>query len=180
MWKPVDFECDECGHTHEETIWIPSGGERPEIAVFECPLCGDVPHHSVMGMPAPYMGEKVLNPMMYGGNYDTMGAVEPMPLPDLPGQAEHSAKIRRAMRALPDNATSADRKAAFADACRDAPSSADYATLFETSEYKAVEKANKRIDETNKAKRKRAKAIACGENVNMRRDKCPGDPNVSA
>lgn len=187
MWKPVDYQCQNCGCDHEETVWIPHGGERPAAAEFVCPYCGigddgdgRREHHAIMGLPAPYMGEKILNPPMYGGTYDTMGAREMQDLPDLPGQAEHSAKLRKAMAALPDTATSEERKAVFGDACKDAPSSADYASLFKTPEYKEAERANKQIATENAAKRKRAKAIAKGENVNMRRDKCPGDPNVTA
>lgn len=181
MWKPVDFQCGVCGHIRERFIDVPIGQDRPESMTFRCHECNaDTTHHSIIGLPAPYMGEKVLNPQMYGGEYDTMGHREPMPLPDLPGQAEHSAKIRAEMSKLPDNATSADRKRAFSEACKDAPSSADYSTLFNTPEYKETEAINKKIDKENKAKRKRAAAIARGENINMRRDKVAGDPNITA
>jgi hypothetical protein len=182
MWKPIDFECDVCGFKHEEFFDIGMGAERPTHTVLACPGCnGELTmHHSVIGLPAPYMGEKVLNPRMYGGNYDTMGAREFEPLPDLPGQEEHSAKLRKAMSQLPDTASSAERSAVFREACNDAPSSADYASLFARPEYKEAERANKEIAKQNASKRKRAKAIARGENVNMRRDRCPGDPKITA
>ena len=182
MWKPVDFECEICGFKREEFVDVPVGGERPSTHRFSCPGCnGELTlHHSVIGLPAPYMGEKILNPQMFGGNFDTMGAREFEPLPDLPGQEEHSAKIRKAMSQLPDTATSQERKAAFSDACRDAPTSADYSSMFSKPEYKEVEQVNAEIAKQNKAKRKRAKAISRGENVNMRRDKCPGDPKITA
>ncbi len=181
MWKPVDWECEKCNQPHEETVWIPHGGERPAKADFLCPHCKSISTHtSVLGLPAPYMGEKMLNPRMYGGRCDTMGHVEHEKLPDLPGQAEHSEKIRKAMSQLPDSATSKERKSVFSEACKDAPSSADYSDLFSKPEYKEVEARNEQITKENTSKQKRAKAIASGENVNMRRDKCPGDPNMTA
>ena len=181
MWKPVDFKCSSCGATHEETVWVPQGDPRPSTTCCDCPACGDTcPHDSVLGLPAPYMGEKILNPQMFGGAYDTMGARELHDLPDLPGQQEHSAKLRAAMSQLPDNATSQERKAVFSEACKDAPSSADYETMFQSPEYKEKSAANEQIKKENKAKQTRAKAIARGENINMRRDKCPGDPNMTA
>lgn len=181
MWRPIDYRCCECKRIHEEMVWVSSGTARPKSGVFVCPSCEDeTTHESVIGLTAPYMGEKVLNPEMYGGTCDTMGAVQHMPLPDLPGQEEHSAKIRKAMSQLPDSASSKERKSVFSEACKDAPSSADYQSLFSKPEYKEVEAVNDKITKENTAKRKRAKAMRRGENVNMRRDKCPGDPNMTA
>lgn len=185
MWRPVDFRCDVCGSDLEEFVYIPIGGERPSEMILHCHRCNDVTiHHSVIGLPAPYMGEKILNPQMYGGTYDTMGAREMEDLPDLPGQAEHSAKMRKSLSKFSDAEWSSmpkrERDAAIGEACKDAPSSADYASLFAKPEYKEVEHANQEIAKQNRSKRKRAKAIARGENVNMRRDKCPGDPKITA
>jgi hypothetical protein len=131
-----------------------------------------------MGLPAPYMGEKVCNPLARGGVCDTMGERELLPLPDLPGAEEHSEKMRQRLKGLPDNASEKEKDAAFEAATRDAPSCADYATMFESKEYKEVERKNNQIKKENAAKKKRADALKRGETVNMKRDKCIGDPKI--
>jgi hypothetical protein len=126
------------------------------------------------------MGEKILNPNVYGGTYDTMGAKEFRPLPELPGSEEHSKLMKQRIREIPEGLSAKDHKKAMCESMAGCPSSADYATHFERPEYKETEAANKRIAEHNTEKRERAAAIKRGENINMRRDKCAGDPNMTA
>lgn len=177
--KLIDFQCRKCQSVSEELIILREGDRRPKQRIAYCMPCNEeTEQDAIMGLPAPYMGEKVCNPEMYGGECDTMG-FKPMPdLPDLPGAEEHAEKVRQRMRKIPDNAPKHVKEAALNEAARDAPSSADYARLFETKEYKDAEKQRERIAKENKAKRKRAKAILSGENVNMKRDKCAGDPAI--
>lgn len=179
MWRPVDVECEHCGATHEEWVEQSVGKPRPEHVDSACPECSADGHNAVvLSMPAKYMGERISCPMVYGGQCDTMGYKELHDLPDLPGQAEHSAKLSRVMSQLPDNASSAERKALFSEHCKDAPTSADYSTLFASPEYKAVEAANAKIVKENNEKRARAKAWKAGNPMNFRRDKCAGDPEI--
>ena len=180
-FKLIDFACSVCGHEMESLVDVPAGSERPKWRSDWCPVCETHTHQdALIGMPAPYMGERVCNPEMYGGEFDTMGAKELPKLPDLPGQAEHQAKLRQRMRSVPDTASRAEAQAAFAEASKDAPSSADYASLFASKEYKHAEAERARIKKQNEQKRARAAAMRRGENVNMKRDKCAGDPNITA
>ncbi len=180
-FKLIDFRCDECGHEMESLVDVPHDSKRPTWRSTTCKECGSITRQSALiGLPAPYMGERVCNPQQYGGPCDTMGHKEPPPLPDLHGASEHRAKLAERMRDVPNNAPRKEAQAAFAAASHDAPSSADYATLFASKEYKSAEAERTHIQKQNEQKRARASAIAKGENINMKRDKCAGDPNLAA
>lgn len=65
----------------------------------------------------------------------------------------------------------------------DLPSGADettanYKQLFASREWIEAKAKRKEESRRNKRKRERAAAIARGGNVNMRSDKCPGDPDM--
>lgn len=133
-----------------------------------------------MSAPAQYMGEKVLNPRISGGRFDTMGYVTPPSLPDLPGADEHSERVCADMGRLPENASKEDYKEVRRRHRRDSPSDADYAALFSTSEYREAAAERKRVVRQNAVKRERAAALARGDNINFRRDRVDGDPNMTS
>lgn len=56
----------------------------------------------------------------------------------------------------------------------------DYRQLFATPEWKEARAAQRNVIRLNNEKKKRARALARGQQVNFRRDKCVGDPKVTA
>jgi len=180
-YRSIDWQCDTCKATSNHLTWVGHGDERPRESIQHCDDCdAETSHHSVMGMPAMYLGERILNPKAYGGQCDTMGFKEFLPLPEMRGEKEHSAKIRDRMSTLSPEAPKGDRDMAFSKACTDAPTAADYAAHFSRPEYKEIEKKNEQIAKENAQKRARAAAWKKGEQVNFRRDKCAGDPDMTA
>lgn len=143
MLRLYDWECTLCGTVHEELV---EGGERRSRC--ECPDCRTTTmHERCFPKPAAYMGEKVYNPMVAGGAFDTTGQARLPELPKLPHGVERTSDNLRQLHA--------------------------------TKEYKHAQSERKRISEQNRAKRKRAALIKQGANINMRRDKLPGDPDIT-
>lgn len=181
MKRLADIECEFCGERAEELINKAHGEPMPKRVAAHCGHCFNLTPHSVLiSAPAKYLGEKNLSPHVYGGRFDTMGHRAGPDLPDLPGAATHGAFVAKKLAALGPDASTADRKAVLAETMESAPSSADYAALFSTPEYRERMAERKRIGVENKAKRARAAAFARGETVNFRRDKVAGDPNMAA
>lgn len=56
----------------------------------------------------------------------------------------------------------------------------DYLAVAKTPEFKELKAERAVIAKRNKEKRKRAKAIRRGENINMRRDKVKGERSIVA
>ena len=180
MLRLFDWECSACKEQHENLAEIPHG-KLPRSVTFECPYCEEtVRQRRLISLPAPYMGEKNLSPIVKGGSFDTVGHRKLPDLPDLPGAKEHSAKTQAALRALPPNATQGDRQATILKAGKDAPRASDYMALFNKPEYKEAESARKQVAKQNADKKKRHRALTRGENVNFRRDKALGDPKMSS
>lgn len=180
MYRLIDWECDRCKYCITGGLTdIPHGTERPKTRVDECPVCeADTPQHSVMGAPAKYMGDKVHNPMIYGGACDTMGCKELEPLPELPAGLDHSVKLRESLKGISPATPKAEANKAFRDACKDAPTSDDYAAHFKRPDWIEANARNDKIKAENAQKRARLKAGLGGQEVNMRVDKCAGDPKI--
>lgn len=147
MFRLYDWQCCACGKVDEHLTSCPAG-ERPKRKATQlCRWCGDVtPHERLMSCPAPYMGERVCNPMVRGGAFDTMGHAPVPDLPDLPAGVESNT--------------------------------ANYRQLWSTPEWREAKADLKEANRKNAEKRKRASAMARGENINMRNDRCAGDPKV--
>lgn len=179
MFRLYDFVCTQCKVKDEHLVDTPHGEKVALLIRDWCYQCNDtVDHERVMSMPAPYMGEKVVNPIMHGGKNDTAGKKALPPLPELKGEAEYQAKLGAEIA----KASSGGREAVNEVLERmsgEAPSSADYGTLFDSKEYKKAEKRRARAKAENDEKKKRLKAIRRGEQVNMKRDKCRGDPKIA-
>lgn len=179
MLRLYDWLCAECSTRTEALVDVPHGTEPPKNRELFCSDCGEhITHNRTISLVAPYTGEHIRNPEVYGGSCDTMGHRRVQDLPDLPGAAEHSAETARKLRALPDNASHEDRRAVLREQGKTAPSGADYASLFSTNEYKEKERKRARDQKENALKRKRAKAHKAGANINFRRDRCAGDPKI--
>ena len=56
----------------------------------------------------------------------------------------------------------------------------DYRQLFASPEWKEARREQKHVIGLNEQKRARARAAQRGQAINFRRDKCAGDPKVSA
>lgn len=117
--------------------------------IHGCALCGGGPQRRIrVSKPAPYFGEKVYNVQICGGKHDTMGY-------------EH----------IPPAPLSFDFWA-------DGVNGQDIKHEITKPEYKNWKEKKKRIQKRNLAKRKRAAALERGEKINMRRDRCEGDPKI--
>src|SRR3990167_3168075 len=177
MFRSWDWECARCGTEQWALIDVPHGQPSPTRTTMPCGACSaETMHERLPPLLATYMGERVCNPMVSGGSFDTTGNVQPPPLPDLPGANEHAAKATQTLaRAGRGNLAEARRETA-----QDAPSAADYATLFKSPEYREVKAAREKVKRENVQKKQRLSALRRGEQVNFRRDKCIGDPKMTA
>ena len=178
MLRLFDWLCIKCDLRSEGYVDVPHGETPPDTHDQVCPIHGVTPHDRTVSLPAPYTGEHVRNPHVYGGSMDTMGCKPTMDLPDLPGANEHSAETIAKLRQIPDSAPQEARYSVLREAAKSAPGGADYATMFETSEYKEVEKQRAHDIKLNKKKKERAAVLHSGGHVNMRRDRCEGDPVI--
>lgn len=118
------------------------------------------------------MGEKNLSPVISGGRFDTAGYAALPAYPDMPGEAEYSARLNKALERNPV----ADRYAVMRSMLNEAPSASDYAAHMDKPECREIKAERKRISKQNRQKQRRLAAAKRGEQVNFRRDKCAGDP----
>lgn len=177
MMRLFDWSCSSCGTRAEQLVRVPAGQDLVKRRALPCDPCGGYELHAVaLSLPAPYMGERVINPMVRGGSFDTMGYRQQPALPDLPGEREHSERLSKALASAPVS----ERRSVASEMSKTAPTMADYSALFSSPGYKEVVAERKRIRAENAEKRKRLAAIKRGENINMRRDRCAGDPMVTA
>ena len=149
MFRNYDWSCCSCGSVREHLVQFPQGDDPPELLQLECLRCDrSEPHRRCISLPAEYHGERVLNPVVRGGNFDTAGKRALPPLPDLPAGVE--------------------------------PTTRNYADHFRTPEYRDAEKRRSEVKRTNRLKSLRLKKLRSGATVNMRRDRLPGDPKITA
>ena len=196
-----DYECDRC-ETRSEQLAEANHGELPKKHdEYACRTCRALtPHTRVISMPAKYTGERVSNPHIHGGSFDTMGHERMHDLPDLPGSAEHSTKFKQAMDAIPDGPLYQTDDKGFVqkddkgnpkltpigEAHMDtrkkfgktAPGLTDYDAHTHKPEYREIRKENERIHQRNLKKRQRAAALKRDPNLNMRTARCEGDPQL--
>ena len=149
MFRRYDWECQECLGVREVVVEFPQGESPPRTLNMACPTCRDVNvHERMLSLPAEYHGERVLNPIVRGGQFDTAGQ-RPLPaLPDLPPGV--------------------------------ASTTSNYAQLFRTPEYREARRERAEVAKQNKAKQERLAKLRAGANINLRNDKLPGDPKVTA
>jgi hypothetical protein len=170
-----DLQCQGCGHVHESLAAYNASGFYLRV----CPGCRkEKQHKRLPSLFAPYMGERVLNPQVSGGKFDTMGQGKVTRLPPFRAALEHDAKVNAKMRELGDGAT----REAAREVLREAgpgPSMADWRDHLKKPEVKEAKRQRAEDIKRNKQKRARAGALARGETVNMRRDRLPGDPKIT-
>lgn len=156
-FRSYDWECTQCGCVAWHLVDVPHGELPPRTAELPCLECDEMTEHDkVISLVAAYMGEKMLNPIVHGGKFDTAGRRE---LPSMP-----------AFDNLPPDASISARKERV-DAYRE---------RFQSNEWREMKRERAAIRAENAQKRQRLAAIARGDNINMRRDKCAGDPKVTA
>lgn len=179
MYRYFDWRCSACGAKRDGLVDVPCGDNPPKTAELFCGDCDrEIEHDRIPSVPAPYTGEHVRNPHVYGGQCDTMGCRQLPPLPDLPGAKEHERVTMQKLAALPKSAPQEERYSVLREAGKSAPSSSDYSTMFAKPEYREVERERVKVIKENAQKKKRAKALKSGGTVNFRRDKCAGDPVI--
>lgn len=171
-----DLECSQCGAVSEHLREYVAHG----FYEAECSRCARVVRHSRRpSLIARYMGEAVLNPIVKGGKHDTAGFAKVTRLPVFREAAAHDARLSEAVNKLPPNATRSD----LIEATRSVgpgPSLADYKVHMNKPEFKEAKKQQAEEKRNNRLKRLRAGAIGRGENINMRRDRLPGDPKLTS
>jgi hypothetical protein len=120
-----------------------------------------------------------MNPAMHGSRFDTLGHETIPDLPPTPGVREHAAKVNEIARSLPGDVVGDRRRIEASRMAGPGPDAADVMAHHAKPEIKEIKAARARVKARNKRKRERAKALAQpGSTVNMRRDKCEGDPKI--
>lgn len=156
-YRLFDWACTLCGLERESLTWVKDKKRPPEKAMLACLTCRMPTRHArIVSVVAEYHGEKTLNPIVHGGAFDTAGS---KPLPGMD-----------ALPSIPLDASRADRKQQVEA----------YRQRFASAEWKDMKKQRASIMKDNAEKKQRLAALKRGENVNMRRDKLPGDPKVTA
>lgn len=179
VFRFYDWQCTACDEQAERLTNVPHGEPVPRQDVMECHACGQFClHERLMSAPAEYMGEKVHNPMVSGGRFDTMGMRRLPKLPDIDGAKQHREAIERDMRALGPDYSKDMAQQVHDHHAKSAPTMEDYSYHFKTPEYVEAKRARRKARKENLEKQKRAKALRKGANINMRRDKCAGDPRI--
>ena len=157
MFRSHDWQCSICERVQWALIWVSSGCDAQRHLISDCPTCERATEHrQIISLTAEYHGERVLNPIVHGGSYDTAGTRE-LPTMD-------------ALPSLPKDASKDARKDQIEA----------YRQRFSSPEWKDLKSQQASIQKDNVGKRQRLQAINNGENINMRRDKLPGDPKVTA
>jgi hypothetical protein len=84
MLKLFDWKCRSCGATIEHVIDVAAKMLAPRTMRSSCRSCRKrTTHERLMSAPAPYTGEKVYCPRVYGGKFDTMGYRSGPKLPEI-------------------------------------------------------------------------------------------------
>lgn len=183
MLRLFDWVCVGCESRTEGLVDVPSGFSPPKLSEQLCLNCeARTEHERVISLPGPYYGEKTLNPMQSGGDYDTMGEQGHHDLPMLPGALEHGRKLAAAIGEVKDSGDP-DNVDALCDAMRSVgggPSADDYIAHIAKPEFQEISEANVEIDRRNDEKKDRLAALRSGANINFRRDRCVGDPDITA
>lgn len=96
----------------------------------------------------------------------------------MPGEAAHGAETSRRLAALGADASGAARMEVFRDQARTAPSIDDYKAHNSKPEIREIKAKRERVKASNRSKQARAAALARGEKINFRNDKCVGDPRI--
>ena len=173
-FRLYDHRCKDCSVSVEHLIDVPHGEKAPLESWLDCTMCGTTTLHArELSKPAAYMGEKAENPVMRGGSYDTAGFRQLPPLPDLPGEAERASAYAKAIESNPGVPEHEVLRKV------DAPSASDYKGLFQSKAWKQAKHDRELVTRENAAKRKRLRALQRGEVVNMKRDRCKGDPKFT-
>lgn len=170
-----DLECMRCERVQETIAEYNTTG----LYSLVCSRCGrETVHKRLPSLFAPYMGERVFNPMVSGGKFDTTGNAKVTRLPKFKDYVEHDARVEANIKRLSPGAGKEEVRAAVR-AAGPGPSMADWRDHLRKPEVKEAKRQRAEDVRRNKLKRARAGAIARGENINLRRDKLPGDPKVT-
>jgi hypothetical protein len=171
-----DWQCEDCGSVSERLVTVPHGEAPARSYELECLACADYTDHTrLISPPARYMGEKVHNPMISGGRFDTTGH-RPLPAyPDMAGEAEYNTRLQARLAEAP----ASERRAVMREMGNSAPSLYDYHEHMSKPEVREIAKERKRIASENKQKQKRLAALKRGESVNFKRDRVAGDPKLN-
>lgn len=169
-----DLECLTCGAVQEDRQPYNESGRYG----LDCIMCEiKTEHRRLPSLFAPYMGEHVFNPEVVGGKFDTMGNGRVQRMPEFRAAKEHDAKLSSAVKDLPPDAPRDQVREAMRSA-GPGPSAADWREHLKKPEVKEAKKLAAEQRRNNRLKRARAGAIKRGENINMRRDRLPGDPKL--
>ena len=86
MFRNYDWQCSKCDSVKEFLVEFPQGDKPPKVIIEQCAPCQkETKMTRCLVLPSKYMGETVVNPMVAGGRFDTVGQRK---LPDLPQMPE--------------------------------------------------------------------------------------------
>lgn len=184
MYRFYDWRCTNCKAVTEHLVDVPDGKVPPKGKKLECPWCeGDHPHVRLLSVPAEVHCDKVHNPKVMGGEFDTLGH---RPLPKLPELGGHDSNavdrsLSQKLACVSDNAPPevAHEIVRAHNKDKGGPELCDYKKHFESSDWKFAKLKQDEVKEQNRQKKARRRALERGEPVNMRRDKCAGDPSFA-
>lgn len=84
-----DWKCVVCGDTTESMHFIPTGHRPVQARALWCDTCAvSTLHERMFPLPAKYLADRPLSPVVHGGRFDTAGnRVTPKLPPPLPEHA---------------------------------------------------------------------------------------------
>ena len=93
MFRNYDWQCSKCDGVTEHVVQFQQGEKPPKTIVDDCSHCETEQTLSrCLSLPSPYMGETVVNPMVSGGRFDTVGRKKLPPMPTMPDGLNASGK----------------------------------------------------------------------------------------
>lgn len=151
-YRLSDWLCG-CGHVQEHLAWAKLGRSIPQTIIEHCIVCNtNTLKVRQLSLPARYTGEDSYAPAFNGGRFDT-GGYESHPRPsDLDLLPYRDLTNKQNLERSQD--------------------------LVQSPKYKQWKRERSEVVKRNAEKRKRAKAIASGANINLRKkeNQLPGDP----
>ena len=93
MFRNYDWECSNCDCVSEYIVQFPQGEKPPKVIEEFCSQCDTTCQMTrCLSLPSKYMGETVINPMVSGGSFDTVGKKKLPKMPMMPDGLNASAK----------------------------------------------------------------------------------------
>jgi hypothetical protein len=114
-WRLYDWECIHCQTIREDLVPYVAEESPPSRNEMWCKTCDKITmHHRLIACPAKYLYDRPLNPMVAGGNFDTMGYRQ-APMPKYPSPDISYNDRKDYYNSKEHKAVMAERKAILAE-----------------------------------------------------------------